>query len=166
MKKNQKKAVNRRGSYWYNAEEFSEWVGMLGGEAEVANRLGLKVETVTRYCRGTTPIPKAIHSLLEMLCTGQLAILLGKEWGDIRLTPGGLQLPGWRRPFSPQELHAMFVLVQGRRIVESQLRIAHRDLESAQQAAEEWERKARFYRDQLVLESKLGLMLERLNAPL
>ncbi len=160
-----KKVVNRRGSYWYNAEEFSEWVHMLGGEEAVAERLGLKQETLHRYCIGRTPIPKAVYALLEILCTGQLALLLGKQWGEVRITPGGLQLPGWRRPFTPSELHAMFIMVQGRRVVDNQLRIAQKDLEEAQRSAEEWEQKARFYRNQLVLESKLGWILTRITAP-
>lgn len=160
-----KKVVNRRGSYWYNVEEVSDWVHMLGGEATVADRLGLKEETLNRYCKGVTPIPKAVYVLLELLCTGQLALLLGKEWGEVRMTPHGIQLPGWRRPFTPSELHSMFILVQGRRGIESQLRMAQKDLDEAQRSAEEWEKKARFYRNQLVLESKLGWILTRITAP-
>lgn len=166
MEKKKKTVVNRRGSYWYNAETFSEWVHMLGGDAKVADRLGLKKETLQRYCNGTTPIPKAVYVFLELLCTGQLSMVLGKEWGDIRLTPSGLQLPGWRRPFTPQELHSLFVLVNGRSVMlENQLAIAKRDLEQVQAEADEWEKKARFYRNQLALESRLGSMLVRITTP-
>lgn len=160
-KKTNAKAATSRGRYWYNHEQFADWVAMLGGRGQVADRLGLSVVTVEKYCTGRARIPKATYVLLELLTTGHLALVMGKEWGDIRLTPGGLQLPGWRRPFSPGELHSIFVLAQGRRTLESQLYLAKRDLETATRAAEEWEQKARFYRNQLVLESKMGMMLMR-----
>jgi hypothetical protein len=162
-KKKQQGGVNRRGRYWYDHEMFSEWVHILGGKSAVAKRLGLSDGTVERYCKGQTPIPTSIYVFLELLCTGQLALGMGKQWNDILLTPGGLQLPGWRRPFTPTELHSLFVLLNGRRIIESQLNIAKKDLAKALQDAEEWEEKARFYRNQLVLESKMGLMLARVS---
>jgi hypothetical protein len=158
MEKNTK---NKRGRYWFDHNQFSDWVSMLGGVQNVSERLGLSIGTIERYCTGQTRIPKAIYAFLELLATGQLAPVLGQEWNDIRLTPHGIHLPGWRRPFSSQELHSLFVMLSGKRIVENQLQLTKKWLQETQAAAEEWERRALFYRQQLILESKMGLMLAR-----
>lgn len=93
-----------------------------------------------------------------------LAPLLGSEWDGFRLSCAGLQIPGWRGPIPLAELRAMFWDCQRVRILERDLSRVRADLETADARAELAESRARWYRSQLRLESRAGLMLSALQA--
>jgi hypothetical protein len=71
-------------------------------------------------------------------------------------------LPLWRRGFTPHELGAMFFTCQQVRSLEHEKRQLVTDLERADRERSHAERQAAFYRSQLSLESRLGLMLARI----
>ena len=93
-----------------------------------------------------------------------LAELLGSEWEGFSLAADGLQHPAWRRPFSCGELRAMFWRCQQVTILEHELARTRAEIEHAQVASDAAEQRAAWYRNQLILESRLGAMLGRLVA--
>lgn len=93
-----------------------------------------------------------------------LAELLGDEWAELRIGPGGLSVPGWRRPFEAGELRSMFARLQLLTTLEDENRRLRRERAAAWEAAEAAEDRAAWYRSQLRLESSCGLMLARLRA--
>lgn len=81
------------------------------------------------------------------------------EWEGFIFDDGQLHHPYWRRPFTAGDLRAMFYTSQQVRILEHELTQARRDLETAQAAQDAAEHRAQFYRQQLQLESRMGMML-------
>ncbi|MBD5803870.1 hypothetical protein AZOA_33110 [Azoarcus sp. Aa7] len=93
-----------------------------------------------------------------------LGELLGSEWDGFSLSRDGLQHPYWRRPFSCGELKAMFYRSQQVAILEREVSRARTEQERASAAQDAAEARADWYRHQLTLESRLGLMLARVSA--
>ena len=93
-----------------------------------------------------------------------LEAIYGKEWGEIQITPDGLFLPGWRRPFSPGELRSLFWQLQELTILRHEAVRLRRERQAAHEAAEAATDRAEWYRRQLRLESSLGAMLGRVTA--
>lgn len=93
-----------------------------------------------------------------------LAELLGSDWDGFSLAIDGLQHPAWRRPFSCGELKAMFWRRQQVSILEHQIQQLRAEIERAQAAEDAAEARADWYRRQLNLESRFGLMLVRMTA--
>lgn len=85
----------------------------------------------------------------------------GKDWEGCKFENGLLYLPQWRRGFKPHELQAMFFQVQQVRALKSEMRQLQATLERRDSEIDELERKADFYRRQVALESRFGMMLER-----
>lgn len=88
-----------------------------------------------------------------------LGELLGSEWDGFGLSRDGLQHPYWRRPFSCADLKAMFYRSQQVAILERDIARAHADLDRATAAQDAAADRADYYRRQLRLESRLGMML-------
>lgn len=68
----------------------------------------------------------------------------------------------WRRGFSPAQLRAMFFQVQLVRALESDLKHARAQLAQLSDENAALEKRAAFYRRQLVLEARLGMALCRI----
>ena len=100
-----------------------------------------------------TPGTLPAHSTLD------LGELIGSEWDGFHLSAAGLHHPAWRRPFECGDLKAMFWRSQQVALLERDLAQARRDLERAQAAQEAAEARADYYRRQLRLESRMGMML-------
>lgn len=92
-----------------------------------------------------------------------LGELLGPEWDGFSLSADGLQHPYWRRSFTAGDFKAMFYDVQRVRILERDAARARSEAEQARAAQEAAEARAAFYRSQLVLESRMGMMLSALT---
>lgn len=93
----------------------------------------------------------------------KLITLAGDGWQDFAFGRDGLfYLPGWRKGFEPAEIRAQFFQVQQVRLLTHQAAQARADLERAVQDTHEAERKAAWYRQQLVLEARMGLSLARI----
>lgn len=88
-----------------------------------------------------------------------LAATLGPEWEGFSLSADGLQHPYWRRAFTAGDFRAMFYDVQRVRILELELSRARAALDTAHAAQDAAEARADFYRRQLRLESRFGMML-------
>lgn len=88
-----------------------------------------------------------------------LAATLGPEWEGFSLSAAGLQHPYWRRAFTAGDFKAMFYQIQQVRILELDLSRARAALETARAAQDAAEDRADFYRRQLRLESRFGMML-------
>ena len=87
------------------------------------------------------------------------------EWADFGARfgrDGLLYLAEWRRGFTVHELRALFFDCQRARALERELRQAVTDQAAALAAQSRAESRAEWYRRQLVLESRHGLMLARL----
>jgi hypothetical protein len=90
---------------------------------------------------------------------------LPAAWQDagVRFGADGLlYLPEWRRGFDPHELRAMFFRCQLVRSLETEVRNLASTVEQLGTALDEADRRADFYRHNLVLESRLGLALARI----
>lgn len=93
-----------------------------------------------------------------------LAEQLGSEWDGFSLSVDGLQHPYWRRPFTCGDLKAMFYRSQQVTALELELQRARQAAERASAAQDAAEARAEWYRHQLTLESRYGLMLARVSA--
>lgn len=93
-----------------------------------------------------------------------LADLMGPAWSEIELTPGGLVVPGWRKPFEPEELRSMFFRCQQVAILEAENARLRRERAEAWALAEAEKEKAAYYRRLVVEESRLGLALLRITS--
>lgn len=82
----------------------------------------------------------------------------GARWG----IDGCLYLAEWRRGFHIHELRALFFEAQAARSLAVEVKNLTSSLEAAEQAAQEAEKRAAFYRAQLTRESRLGLALSRI----
>lgn len=102
-----------------------------------------------------TPRPGTLprHAIID------LADLLGTEWEGFSLNADGLQHPYWRRPFSCGDFKAMFYRSQQVAILERELARAKAEAEHRAAEAEAARERADWYRHQLTLESRFGLML-------
>jgi hypothetical protein len=90
--------------------------------------------------------------------------ILPESWPDWRFGRDGLFYhPQWRRGFEPAELSAMWFTTQQVRALKARVRQLAADLERADAERDAAERRAYFYRRQLVLESQLGLCLARIT---
>lgn len=87
-----------------------------------------------------------------------LGELLGSDWHDFALSTDGLKHPAWKNPFSCADLKAMFWRCQQVTILEHELEQLRQDAEKADAAKELAEQRAEWYRQQLILESKIGFM--------
>lgn len=130
----------------------------------IARIAGVSVSTATRWRANHDSIPAPAARLLSFFNGGDCAALFGAGWRDIRLSPAGLHLPGWRGPIPVGELRAAFWRLQQVGQLGLDLDRARRDRLAAQEAQQLAEDAAAWYRGQLVLESRLGAMLARVAA--
>lgn len=94
-----------------------------------------------------------------------LAEILGREWADIYIGADGLlYLPGWRRGFEAGDLKAIFYDVQELYRLKHEVARLRRELDRLQDALDQAEKSVWWYRRQVLLESKLGMMLWRVAA--
>ncbi|BBO20870.1 MAG: hypothetical protein HKUEN07_03800 [Rhodocyclaceae bacterium] len=90
---------------------------------------------------------------------------IGPEWAEVFFGADGLlYLPGWRRGFTAAELRQQFFLVQERFYWMRRAEQLQRDLNRLQENLETLEHRSRYYRQQLQLESRLGMMLHRIQS--
>lgn len=83
----------------------------------------------------------------------------GARWGN----DGLLYLAEWRRGFTVHELRALFFESQAARSLDLEVKNLTSTVESLQAQLAEADRRAWWYRHQLVAESRLGLALARLH---
>lgn len=90
----------------------------------------------------------------------KLILLAGSDWENFSFGRDGLfYLDGWRRGFTPAEIRKQFFDVQLVRNLQSQIEMHKKDAEQAITDAQDAERLAGWYRSQLLLESRFGMVL-------
>ena len=72
-----------------------------------------------------------------------------------------LYIPEWRRGLSPHEIRALFWQVQQVSSLKREIGMLKKDIEKYAEEINALEVKADFYKRQLILESRFGLILQR-----
>jgi len=94
------------------------------------------------------------------------AVKLPAAWSDYGArfgTDDKLYLAEWRRGFTVHELRALFFDCQAARALRVEVKILTSTIERQAAELERAERRAWWYRRQLVIESRLGLALARIH---
>lgn len=128
---------------------------------EIEKITGEGQETIKRWKKGTKKIPESAIRLLKLYVEGDASALLGKDWQGHYFKNNLLYVPEWRRGFTAHELRAMFYKCQLVASLESELRLLKKQLEESNAEIEALEITADFYRRQVILESRYGMMLQR-----
>lgn len=139
---------------------------LLFGDAQpIADYLGVSLKTVQRWKSGAK-MPTAALKLMQVRY-GDLSGLLGKDWEGFnfgtRLDDPKLYLPCWRGGFEPYAIRAMFFQVQQVRALQAEIREAKRREEILETDIALALNQAAQYRRLLMLESHMGMMLERIT---
>jgi hypothetical protein len=137
-----------------------------GDPRPLADYLGVSTRTVKRWQAGE-PMPTAAFKLLQVRY-GDLSGLLGADWEGFtfgrQLDDPKLYLPGWRGGFEPYAIRAMFFQVQQVRALQAEIRESKRREEILETDIAQALNQAAQYRRLLMLESHMGMMLERIAA--
>lgn len=132
----------------------------------LARLAGVNRSTAHRWKTRKTKIPGAVARLLRLALDGDAAALLGPAWRGWRFGRDGLfYCEDWRRGFTSDEIRAMPFLHGECATLKRDLERLTAELHSTTRELEEAQRRARWYRHQLVLESRMGAMLDRISAP-
>lgn len=87
--------------------------------------------------------------------------LLGKDWEGYYFKDDLLYVPEWRRGFTPHEIRALFWKCQQIRNLNNEINLLKQELERRNEEYNLLEIRADFYKRQVILESRFGLMLQR-----
>lgn len=128
---------------------------------EIERITGENQKTIKQWKNGTKKIPESATRLLRFFCKGDASAFLGKDWADHYFRNSLLYIPEWRRGLTPHEIRALFWRGQQVSSLENEIELLKRELERRNIELDLLEIKANFYRRQLVLESKFGMILQR-----
>lgn len=121
---------------------------------------GASAQTVKRWKNGTSTPPESARKLLRFEVLGDISALLGDSWKDFYFRDGVLFIAEWRRGLEPTDIRALFWQVQQVTGLEREIRQLKEKLEQHSAEIDALEVKADFYRRQVALESRFGMMLE------
>ena len=122
---------------------------------------GASTNTIKRWKNGTCTPPESASRLLRFHILGDVSALLGQSWEGFNFQDGLLLVPEWRRGLAPTEIRALFWQVQQVGGLQREIRQLKKKLERRSAEIDALEVKADFYRRQVALESRFGMMLER-----
>lgn len=122
---------------------------------------GEDVRTIRQWKKGTKRPSESARRLVNLFAHGQACALLGNGWNGFYFRNGLLYVPEWRNGFSAREIRALFFKCQMVFCLESEIRLLKAELLRRNDEIEALEIRADFYRRQVQLESRLGMMLER-----
>ncbi|SOD41598.1 hypothetical protein [Nitrosovibrio sp. Nv4] len=131
---------------------------------EITRITGAFPRTVKRWKDGTANPPESVLRLLRLFIDGDLATILGNEWEGFRLINGHLYLPGWKRGFTPEEIRSMFFDVQRVSSLEAESRRLKKEMDKLETVMQELKKQRDFYRRQVTLESRFGMLLSKIFA--
>lgn len=128
---------------------------------EIERITGEDQKIIKQWKKGTKRIPEPAIRLLKLYLSGDASALLGKDWLGHFFKDNLLYIPEWRRGLTPYEIRALFW--QGQQIpgLKNEIELLKKEIERRIQEINELEVKANFYRHQLVLESRFGMILQR-----
>jgi len=128
---------------------------------EIERITGEKPEKIKRWKKGITKIPESVIRLLKLYVNGDASGLLGKEWEGYYFKDELFYVPEWRRGFTPHEIRSLFWKCQQIRNLNNEINLLKQELERRNEEYNLLEIKSDFYKRQVILESRFGLMLQR-----
>lgn len=128
---------------------------------EIERITGENQKIIKQWKKGTKKISEPAARLLRLYILGEASALLGKDWDGHYFKDNQLYIPEWRRGLTPHEIRALFWQVQQIWSLKREIELLKRDIEKQTEEIISLEVKADFYRRQLVLESRFGMMLQR-----
>jgi len=127
---------------------------------EIERITGEDQKVIKKWKKGTRPIPESSLRLLRLYLTDDASALLGDEWKGYRFVGNLFYVPEWRNGFAPHEIRALFWKCQQILSLQREIDLLKPELERRNEDVNNLEVKADFYRRQLVLESRFGLILQ------
>ena len=128
---------------------------------EIERITGEDQKVIKKWKKGTKDIPEPALGLLRLYLKGDASALLGEEWKGYRFSNNLFYVPEWKNGFPPHEIRALFWKCQQVLSLEREIELLKREIERRSEEFNSLEVKAAFYRRQLVLESKFGMILQR-----
>ena len=128
---------------------------------EIERITGEDQKVIRKWKKGTRPIPEASLRLLRLYLTGDASALLGDEWKGYRFVGNLFYVPEWRNGFAPHEIRSLFWKCQLVSNLENEITLLKAELNRRNNEIDALEIKADFYKRQVVLESRFGMILER-----
>lgn len=128
---------------------------------EIERITGENQKTIKQWKKGTKKISESASRLLRLYILGEASALLGKDWIGHYFKNNLLYIPEWRRGLNPHEIRALFWQVQQISSLKREIEVLKKDIDKHIEEINNFEVKADFYKRQLVLESRFGLILQR-----
>lgn len=128
---------------------------------EIERITGENQKTIMQWKKGTKKAPESAIRLLRFFFAGDASAFLGKDWAGHYFRNSLLYVPEWRRGLTPHEIRALFWRGQQVSSLENKIELLKRELEKRNEENDMLEIKAAFYRRQLILESRFGMILQR-----
>ena len=128
---------------------------------EIEKITGEDLKTIKQWKKGTRKVPVSVIKLLRLYIEGEASALLGKDWDGHIFRNGLLYIPEWRRGLTPGEIRSLFWQIQLVSSLKIEIKQLKEELERRNNEIDTLEVKADFYRRQLVLESRFGMILQR-----
>ena len=128
---------------------------------EIERITGEDLKTIKQWKKGTRKVPVSAIKLLRLYIEGEASALLGADWDGHIFRNGLLYIPEWRRGLTPGEIRSLFWETQLVSSLKNEIRQLKEELERRNNEIDTLEVKADFYRRQLVLESRFGMILQR-----
>jgi len=131
------------------------------GIEEIERITGESLKVIKKWKKGTKQIPEPALRLLKLYLEGDASVLLGEEWKGYLFKGNLFYVPEWRNGFPPHEIRALFWKCQQVSSLQRDIELLKQELERRVEEINMLEIKANFYKRQLVLESRFGMILER-----
>lgn len=111
----------------------------------------VNITTARRWKAGTIPAPHAVVLMLRFINWGEISSIGGADWEGftINMRDHKLNIPFFKKGFSPEEIKAMFFLTQDAWQDKRELRLTAEKLTATQAALDKSEQDNKFYRDQV-----------------
>lgn len=122
---------------------------------------GEDLRVIKQWKKGTRKPSESTRRLVNLFMNGKACTLLGDSWKGFYFRNGLLYVPEWKNGFSAGEIRALFFRCQMVAYLESEIRLLKAELERRNLDIDELEIKADFYRRQVQLESRFGMMMKR-----
>ena len=128
---------------------------------EIEKVTGESQKIIKQWRKGTRKVPESAIRLLKLFSEGRADALLGKEWEGFYFQDCLLFVPEWRNGFTAHQIRSLFWRTQQIASLNREINLLKNELKRRDDEIDALEIKANFYRKQLVLESRFGLILER-----
>ncbi len=122
---------------------------------------GESQKVIKQWKKGTRKVPESAIRLLKLFVEGKADALLGKDWEGYYFQKGLLYVPEWRNGFTAHHIRSLFWRSQQVASLNREINLLKIELKRRDGEIDALEIKADFYRRQVVLESRFGLIFER-----